>query len=278
MLRKSVRPPSSDALLLQLTRLQNSDLRAERETLQAQLQASMGENERLQDELVQTRRVLEEALAAAAEATAAATAAASVAGGCATTGQPGLARSPKSHAPPQPTLLPRAAISGNIGASTGGSDEVSHRGGSRGTMRSLQSHATSAPVERPANTVIRPHSARTAGHTSARTSKAVPSAAALLAEQDRRRQQAAAANAAAAANQERHRQQVARERAARRAEVALAAMTLQAHARGAITRWQLWRWRAAEDAALRLQAVVRGNAARGIVERRRFLFSMGVHE
>ena len=89
---------------------------------------------------------------------------------------------------------------------------------------------------------------------------------------------AAAANAASIANHERIQQQIARERAARRAEVASATVTLQAHARGAITRWQLWRWRAAESATLRLQAVVRGNAARGIAERRRFLLSMGVHD
>ena len=49
-----------------------------------------------------------------------------------------------------------------------------------------------------------------------------------------------------------------------------AAVTLQSHARALLAREEVRREQAAMQAALKLQAIVRGNAARGIAERRKY--------
>ena len=57
--------------------------------------------------------------------------------------------------------------------------------------------------------------------------------------------------------------------AARKAELSLSAVRLQAAARGFLLRTSLNRYAAETSAAVALQAAIRGNAARGIVERRK---------
>ena len=78
---------------------------------------------------------------------------------------------------------------------------------------------------------------------------------------------AAAAAAAAADNEQREREAEARN--AWRAERALAALVIQSHARALLVQQRLNLARARFAAVQKLQAVVRGNAARGIAERRR---------
>ena len=59
--------------------------------------------------------------------------------------------------------------------------------------------------------------------------------------------------------------------AARQAQMAMAVVRMQAGARGHNARFAIKRHLAEEAAATRLQAQYRGNAGRGIAERRRFI-------
>ena len=64
----SLRPPSCSALLLDLARAQNREMRRHNAALQSQLDTSLHENHALRDELAMTHTLLDEALSAAAAA------------------------------------------------------------------------------------------------------------------------------------------------------------------------------------------------------------------
>ena len=99
-----------------------------------------------------------------------------------------------------------------------------------------------------------PPSSSSAAASASASSAAVPAAACPSRELERRRLSALAARQAVAA---------------RKAELGLVAMQLQAAARGFLVRASVSRHLTETAAATALQAAVRGNAARGIAERKR---------
>lgn len=224
-------PMSTNRLLLELARERNADLREQNTDLRDDNTRLRQENAVLRHELAAARRTVEEVMADAATARRAA--AAKVA-------QPAsaIAAMPAS-ARLVPTVIPasrmsRSAVSASVTSS---------------------SASLAAPPLKAASRIVRGAPA-TQRHQGLKIVSA------------RQPTSAAAAAAAAADNEQREREAEARN--AWRAERALAALVIQSHARALLVQQRLNLARARFAAVQKLQAVVRGNAARGIAERRRF--------
>ena len=249
--------PSTQGVLLQLARARNEDL--------------VKENHELREQLATARKMLDDALALAAlneqAAAASAAKAKSLIAAQATSKPPhsaahvralvGARCVPPSQPLPMATARTAAAAAGAAATSHCSSSGAIGRGyggrGSGGQQRAALSTARATSAAAGARSAV----------ATAHVSTAVP----------RRVASAAAGSAPSAEELERRRlsELAAREAvAARQAQMTAAVVRLQSGARGFNVRAAI-RQRAAEGrAATLLQAVVRGNEARGIADRRRF--------
>ena len=222
-------PMSTNRLLLELARERNADLREQNTDLRDDNTRLRQENAVLRHELAAARRTIEEVMADAATARRAA--AAKVA-------QPASAIAAMPASARTPNVMPasrtsRSAVSASVTSS---------------------SASLAAPIPKAASRIVRDAPA-TQRHQGLKIVSA------------RQPASVAAASAAAADNEQREREAEARN--AWRAERALAALVIQSHARALLVQQRLNLARARFAAVQKLQAVVRGNAARGIAERRR---------
>ena len=250
--------PSTQGVLLQLARARNEDL--------------VKENHELREQLATARKMLDDALALAAlneqAAAASAAKAKSLIAAQATSKPPHSAAHVRAFVgarcvpPSQP--LPMAAA--RTAAAAAGAAAMSHCSSSHAIGRGYGGRG-SGGQQRAALSTARATSAA-AGARSAVATAHVSTAAV-----PRRVASASAGSAPSAEELERRRlsELAAREAvAARQAQMAAAVVRLQSGARGFNVRAAI-RQRAAEGrAATLLQAVVRGNEARGIADRRRF--------
>jgi len=225
--------PTCEALLLELARARNAELQRENETLRRELYGA--------------RQLLDDALSLAAKHQA-------------------IAEQRTVPAVEPAATRPHASKGGEVVAG-----RVRHTVAGAAAMRRSVGPAVTTTAGRQISAPARhPHPGAAAGRGAARPGNALPSARSV---DGANRAGGSAPNPHQDDEDERRWQSVAaaRQAVAQRQAVMLAAVIrVQAVARGLVARVRLGRLEAEEAAAARLQAAVRGNAARGIVERRRW--------
>ena len=264
--------PSTNGLLLELARARNDKL--------------ANENKMLRQELATVRNMLDDALALAAlnqEAAAASAAKAKSAIAAASVVVPPAPTAHRAPANSRGSASARGALASGKAVTS-----ARHVSGGCGIGRgpathSQASHGPSSSLAPDARVAWPPAAAGRAAPSAGRATSHPPPAGIATASASARLAgsrgvgssgAAGRADVVDAAELERRRlnERAAREAiAARQAQMAMAVVRMQAGARGFNARFGIKRYLAEEAAATRLQAQYRGNAGRGIAERRRFV-------